>query len=105
MVLRTGADLGELGERGELGLGQSLDHARGEDRGVALQGDAHRNPTWSSSTKRLCPAAAAAGVAMFNFSRRITGPFLYNRVQPKSQRVRNHERDRAMTKGLTFPRH
>jgi hypothetical protein len=40
---------------------------------------------------------------MFNFSRRIVGSFLYNRVQPKSQRVRNHEQDRDMAKGLTLP--
>jgi hypothetical protein len=42
MVLRTGADLVQLGERGELGLGQSLDHTRGEDRGVVLHGDAQQ---------------------------------------------------------------
>ena len=42
MVLRAGADLVQLGKRGELGLGQPLDHARREDRGVALQSDAQQ---------------------------------------------------------------
>src|SRR5512139_577305 len=40
MVLRTGTDFVEFGERGELRLRQAFDHARGEDRGVALHGDA-----------------------------------------------------------------
>ena len=42
MVLRAGADLVKLGERGELSLRQRLDHAAGEDRGVALHGDAQQ---------------------------------------------------------------
>ena len=42
MVLRARPDFVELGERGELRLRQPLDHARHEDRGVALHGDAHQ---------------------------------------------------------------
>ena len=40
MVLRARADLIELGERGELRLGQALDHLRRKDRGMPL----HRDP-------------------------------------------------------------
>ena len=42
MVLRTGADFIEFGECCELGLRQAADHARHEDRGMALHGDAHQ---------------------------------------------------------------
>ena len=41
MVLRTRPDFGELGQRGELGLGQIADHARCENRSMPLHGDPH----------------------------------------------------------------
>src|SRR5262249_14371552 len=42
VVLRTRSRLEQLGQRGELGLRQLFDHARGENRGVALRGDAQQ---------------------------------------------------------------
>jgi hypothetical protein len=50
MVLRSGAEVVQFGERGELGLRQPLDHARGEDRGVRCMATRSRKPTYSSST-------------------------------------------------------
>ena len=44
IVLRTRANLVELGERGELRLREALDHARGEDRRMALHRNAHEEP-------------------------------------------------------------
>ena len=44
LILRTGADLQEFGECGELRLRQLVRHLRHEDRGVAL----HRHPQQKS---------------------------------------------------------
>ena len=41
MILRTRANFVKLRKRGELSLGQALDHARGKDRCMALHGDTH----------------------------------------------------------------
>jgi hypothetical protein len=41
MILRTGADLNQLGQGGKLSLRQFVGHERHEDRCMPLHGDTH----------------------------------------------------------------